>query len=311
METLDKVEVTYHKNEIFGTIRTTVYKDVTLFVIIDIIKALKYAHPYSMMNKIVPENDITYLNANTGKDGAIYIKTAFMSEMGLYALILRSKMPYATKLRDWVIGEVLPSLRKTDEYKNSAKGKALFDPVRRAMELNEEAENYKNQLAFYKARMDELINDASIAELFKTSIDYCDVGTLAKHLKMAGFPYGKSRLYKWLRRNKYIMKPKYDQYKPTQWAIENEYVLIRTEFIDIDGIRHVVSRRPVITPKGAISIYKKIYEETISGDVKDADGYIILEEAKGSEAQLRKKEFSLRKKKKNLSYKNDKELQEV
>ena len=40
----------------------------------------------------------------------------FINEPGLYSLILRSKMPIADKFSDWVVEEVLPSIRKTGSY---------------------------------------------------------------------------------------------------------------------------------------------------------------------------------------------------
>lgn len=40
-----------------------------------------------------------------------------INESGLYSLILSSKLPTAKKFKRWVTSEVLPSLRKTGEYK--------------------------------------------------------------------------------------------------------------------------------------------------------------------------------------------------
>lgn len=40
-----------------------------------------------------------------------------INESGLYSLILSSKLPTAKKFKHWVTSEVLPSIRKTGEYK--------------------------------------------------------------------------------------------------------------------------------------------------------------------------------------------------
>lgn len=37
-------------------------------------------------------------------------------ERDVYRLIMRSRLPHAEKFEDWVVGEVLPSIRKTGEY---------------------------------------------------------------------------------------------------------------------------------------------------------------------------------------------------
>ena len=41
---------------------------------------------------------------------------AFVSESGLYSLILRSRKPVAKPFQKWVTKEVLPSIRKTGSY---------------------------------------------------------------------------------------------------------------------------------------------------------------------------------------------------
>lgn len=43
-------------------------------------------------------------------------KMTFVTEKGLYALLLNSHLPEHRKFKDWVTGEVLPSIRKTGKY---------------------------------------------------------------------------------------------------------------------------------------------------------------------------------------------------
>ena len=44
-------------------------------------------------------------------------QTIYLSESGMYKLILRSKMPNTKKFSDWITNEVLPSIRKYGYYK--------------------------------------------------------------------------------------------------------------------------------------------------------------------------------------------------
>lgn len=55
-----------------------------------------------------PEMGISEKNAN---------KQIFINESGLYSLILRSKLESAKAFKRWITSEVLPSLRKTGQYK--------------------------------------------------------------------------------------------------------------------------------------------------------------------------------------------------
>jgi prophage antirepressor-like protein len=55
--------------------------------------------------------------------------TKFLSETGLYALIFRSKKKNAIKISDWIINQVMPSLRKYGEYKLNEEHKREIDIV--------------------------------------------------------------------------------------------------------------------------------------------------------------------------------------
>jgi prophage antirepressor-like protein len=46
-------------------------------------------------------------------------KTIYISEAGLYELIFHSKKPQAIQFKQWVVSEVLPSIRKTGKYENN------------------------------------------------------------------------------------------------------------------------------------------------------------------------------------------------
>jgi prophage antirepressor-like protein len=48
-----------------------------------------------------------------------------INESGLYSLIMSSKLPKAKEFKRWVTSEVLPTIRKTGEYKNK---KSLANP---------------------------------------------------------------------------------------------------------------------------------------------------------------------------------------
>ncbi|AYV75621.1 MAG: putative Bro-N domain-containing protein [Terrestrivirus sp.] len=43
-------------------------------------------------------------------------KTIFVTESGLYSLIMRSKLPHAEEFQEWVTSDVLPSIRQTGKY---------------------------------------------------------------------------------------------------------------------------------------------------------------------------------------------------
>lgn len=96
-------------NEEFGEIRTVVVNDEPMFCLTDICKALEMSNP-TMVAQRLDDDERTKLDL--GRQG----ETNFITESGLYAVILRSDKPNAKKFRKWVTSEVLPSIRKTGSY---------------------------------------------------------------------------------------------------------------------------------------------------------------------------------------------------
>lgn len=84
-------------------------------------KALGYANP----SKALQDNVSGKYNQqlDLGKPGK---KPNFISEPGLYQLIMRSNLPTAEKFQEWVFEEVLPSIRKTGGYTHQ---KAITPPT--------------------------------------------------------------------------------------------------------------------------------------------------------------------------------------
>lgn len=103
------MELQIFSNSEFGEIRTITKDDEPMFCLIDICKALEMSNP-TMVAQRLDDDERTKLDL--GRQG----ETNFITESGLYAVILRSDKPNAKKFRKWVTAEVLPSIRKTGSY---------------------------------------------------------------------------------------------------------------------------------------------------------------------------------------------------
>ncbi len=79
-------------------------------------KALGYANP----SKALQDNVSAKYNQqlDLGRRGK---KPIFISEPGLYQLVMRSSLPNAEKFQDWVFEEVLPNIRKTGSYSKDSR----------------------------------------------------------------------------------------------------------------------------------------------------------------------------------------------
>lgn len=96
-----------------------------LFCAIDVAKMIGYANPRDAINrhcKHVVKHDVPCKSGsytdNTGN--IVYIvkvmPLSFIPESDLYRLTLKSKLPSAERFEDWVVEEVLPSIRKKGYY---------------------------------------------------------------------------------------------------------------------------------------------------------------------------------------------------
>lgn len=101
------------ENPIFGQIRMTMVDDEPMFCLIDVCRALEIKNATDVAKRL-DEDELTRLNLG-GRAG----ESNFITESGLYAVIVRSDKPNAKKFRKWVTSDVLPTIRKTGGYVNN------------------------------------------------------------------------------------------------------------------------------------------------------------------------------------------------
>ncbi len=113
-----KNEMMVFEKEEFGKVRIVMQDEQPWFVASDVASALGYEKPNNAVNSHCKKvNKISY--PETGQPLNI------IPESDLYRLIMRSQLESSEKFQDWVVEEVLPSIRKTGSYKmkNSANEK--------------------------------------------------------------------------------------------------------------------------------------------------------------------------------------------
>ena len=179
---------------------------------IDICKALEIKNATDVAKRL-DEDERTRLNL--GRQG----ETNFITESGLYAVILRSDKPNAKKFRKWVTSEVLPTIRKTGSYnKPMSTAEKIKLLAQGNEELNERVEkvedkldSLENDMPLYGCEIEELKNHISRRAINildgKNSEAYKDAsirGTVYKDIyRQLKREYGYASSYKSLKR-KYL-----------------------------------------------------------------------------------------------------------
>lgn len=108
---MSKNEIKNFVNEQFGTIRTIVIDDMPWFVAVDVAAALGYATP----RDAIARHCKGVVKRDTPTSSGVQ-RMSYINEGDLYRLIMKSKLPSAEKFENWVMNEVLPSIRKHGIY---------------------------------------------------------------------------------------------------------------------------------------------------------------------------------------------------
>lgn len=131
--------------------RTAVVDGEPLFCLVDVCKVLDIQNPSKVAQRL---DDDERTKLELGRQG----ETNFITESGLYAVILRSDKPNAKGFRRWVTSEVLPSIRKTGNY--SAKPMTTEEKIKLLAqgntELSERVDRLENDMPLYGCEIDEV-----------------------------------------------------------------------------------------------------------------------------------------------------------
>lgn len=116
-------ELKIFENTEFGSIRTVEVDGEPWLVGKDVALALGYSNTKDALSTHVEDEDKRQGDGVTIRDSIGREQhPTIINESGLYALVLRSKLPTARKFRRWVTSEVLPSVRKHGAYENRIHG---------------------------------------------------------------------------------------------------------------------------------------------------------------------------------------------
>jgi len=246
-------------NDLFGEFRVVVQENgEPLFCLSDVCKALNLTNPSVVAQKLDDEDKP---KLDLGLPGQ---QPTYITEPGLYTVILRSDSLMAKPMQKWVTNEVLPTIRKHGAYITPTKiEQILADPdtliqlvtnykKERDERVRIEAENIANIQALKAAEPKVLFADAVTAS--ESSIL---VGEMAKILKQNGIEIGQNRLFIWLRDHNYLCSRGDAYNQPTQKAMELElFELKKTTIQQPDGTVFVTVTTKV-TPKGQIYFVNK------------------------------------------------------
>lgn len=141
----------FSSNE-FGEIRTIEIDSKPFFVATDVAMALGYANP----RKAVKDHCKGVTKRDTPTSSGMQ-QMSYINEGDLYRLIMKSKLPSAEKFENWVMNEVLPSIRKTGGYNKPLTTLEQIQLLAQGnTELSERVDKLENDMPLYGCEIDEV-----------------------------------------------------------------------------------------------------------------------------------------------------------
>ena len=183
---------------------------------------------------------------------------SIINEAGLFALVMKSKMPKAVEFQDWVCEEVLPSIRKHGLYATGEKlEEMLSDPDTMILTLQAlKAEREKRKALEAKAAEDAPY--AHFGRCVEVSEGCILIGEFAKILAQNGMETGQNRLFEYLR-NEGIMGRHGNRHNvPAQEYIEAGYFRLTYRVIQRSDGSQQSKPTPYLTSRGQIWLMKRL-----------------------------------------------------
>ena len=235
---MENIVETYTSKE-FGKIRTVTKDNEPMFCLPDICKALEIKNATDVAKRL-EEDEVTRLNLGSQSG-----ETNFVTESGLYAVILRSDKPNAKKFRKWVTSEVLPSIRNNGGYIANQEQMTPEQIVANALIVAQNIISQKDR------QIEEMKPKAEFFDTVADSKTAISMNEVAKVLNIKG--YGRNNLFEFLRNRKVL-----DRWNvPYQKYVDNGWFRVIEQHYQKNG-EPIVTTKTLVYQKGVDGIRKMI-----------------------------------------------------
>jgi prophage antirepressor-like protein len=234
-----------------STIRTLEVRGDIFFIAKDVAECLGYEKPSNAIHQHCKKSkslkSLGYPVLGVSDLMTIFGTTSIIviPESDVYRLTMRSKLESAEKFQDWVVEEVLPSIRKNGSF-NVAEQTQLPKTLSEALKLAYDQSLVIEQQQLKMSHKDQLIialHDASIKAGEVLVREFCKSNDI--------IDLGQNDFYEWMRSQGYILK---NSTEPYQKYEKLGYFKWRPSLEEYGGkIRHQL----FITPRGKVWLAAK------------------------------------------------------
>jgi anti-repressor protein len=175
-------------------------------------------------------------------------------ERDVYRLVMRSKMPEAEAFEEWVVGEVLPSIRKKGSYTlGQPSDLSKMDVLKMALESEEQRLKLATEKQALINQIEAAAPKVKFAEQVQMAQDAISVSEAAKTIGT-----GQRRLFDFLRTHKWITR----RNEPYQEKIESGLLNVKLSNFHHpeQGLKQSITT--VITGKGLVKL-KALWDQNL------------------------------------------------
>lgn len=218
------------------------------------------------LREYLDEDEITNIRTtDIGQNGGK--APVFISEPGLYKLIMRSRKPETKEFQRWVTHEVLPSIRQTGGYIPATGADSDEDILAKAVLIAQKTIDLKNQqLRAKDARIMQLEPKAKALDTFTNVEDRLLIRDAAKVLSNVGTSISEKRLREWMANNGWIFKSNGSWHATARHCTAGHLVMVMStkHGNKADGTKFAFPPTVRVTRKGLTLLHKRLNETRLT-----------------------------------------------
>lgn len=214
------------------------------------------------LREYLDEDEITNIrNTDIAQNGGK--APVFISEPGLYKLIMRSRKPEAKEFQRWVTHEVLSQIRRTGGYIPTTDADDDMTILAKAVMIGQRTmEAQKRRIAEQSEHIKELEPKAQALDDFTNVEDRLLVRDAAKVLSNAGTPIKEKQLREWMADHNWIFKSGGSWRATAEHCTAGHLVMVMSQKHGVkdDGTEFAFPPTVRITRKGLALLHKRLGE---------------------------------------------------
>lgn len=241
IEIINRSQLFGYEINVYGSV------DEPLFLAKDVALWIEHSNARMMLASVDEDEKVVRIAYTHGGNQ----KTWFLTENGLYEVLMLSRKPIAKQFKKGV-KEILRTIRKTGKYSSFQVPKTFSEALQLAADQQRKIEKQQKQLEAQKPKV-------KLAEVITTNEQCYPLKDLASILAQKGVKIGPNRLRHFLKDNHYLGERGACYNMPLHKYIEQGLFIITEEPYTNQFGHTYISRTALVTGKGLEYFVNKLY----------------------------------------------------